>query len=329
MYILGIDTSCDDTSVAILKDGYEVISNLVSSQNDIHQRFGGVVPELASRRHLENITPMIKLSLEEAKIDKEDISVIGVTYGPGLVGSLLVGLMVAKGLAYSLKKPLIGINHMEGHIFGAILEHRDLYPPFIALVVSGGHTDLVLVRRYFSYEIIGSTRDDAAGEAFDKVARLLDIGYPGGPAIERFARLGSIDYNLPRAIPEGYDFSFSGLKTAVIRLLKGKENIDLPSVAYSFQEAVVDVLVDKSLKACTNYKINRLAISGGVAANGRLREKFLDEAKNYGIDVYFPSIKMCTDNATMICSATYYRYLAGHRSDLTINAESYCGYPDG
>lgn len=329
MYILGIDTSCDDTSVAILKDGYEILSNLVSSQHDIHEKFGGVVPELASRRHLENIIPMIKLALEEAKINKEDIDVIGVTYGPGLVGSLLVGLMFAKGLAYSLNKPIIGINHMEGHIFGAILEHKDLYPPFIALVVSGGHTDLVLIRRYFSYEIIGSTRDDAAGEAFDKVARLLDIGYPGGPAIERFARLGKIDYNLPRAIPGGYDFSFSGLKTAVIRLLKDKEDLDLPSVAYSFQEAVVDVLVDKSLKACINYKINKLAISGGVAANKRLRERFLDEAKKYGIDVYFPSIKMCTDNAVMICSATYYRYLAGYRSDLSINAESYCGYPDG
>ncbi|MGC9064654.1 MAG: tRNA (adenosine(37)-N6)-threonylcarbamoyltransferase complex transferase subunit TsaD, partial [bacterium] len=197
---MGIDTSCDDTSVAIVKDGFYILSNLVSSQHDIHQRFGGVVPELASRRHIENIIPMIKLALKEARIEKEDIDIIGVTYGPGLIGSLLVGLMVAKGLAFSLKKPLIGINHMEGHIFGAILEHRELYPPFIALVVSGGHTDLVLVKRYFSYEVIGSTRDDAAGEAFDKVARLLDIGYPGGPAIERMARLGNIDYKLPRAI---------------------------------------------------------------------------------------------------------------------------------
>ncbi|MBC7320323.1 tRNA (adenosine(37)-N6)-threonylcarbamoyltransferase complex transferase subunit TsaD [bacterium] len=327
MYILAIDTSCDDTSVAILKDGHNILSNLVSSQHDIHERFGGVVPELASRRHLENIIPMIKLALKEAKIESKDIDVIGVTYGPGLVGSLLVGLMTAKGLAYSLRKPFIGINHMEGHIFSAILEHRELYPPFMALVVSGGHTDLVLVRRYFSYEVIGSTRDDAAGEAFDKVARLLDIGYPGGPAIERFARLGKIDYNLPRAIPEGYDFSFSGLKTAVSRLLKGE--VDLPSVAYSFQEAVVDVLVDKSLKACINYKINKLAVSGGVAANKRLRERFLEEAPKYGIKIYFPSLSMCTDNASMIACATYYRYLAGYRSDFTLNAESYCSYPNG
>jgi N6-L-threonylcarbamoyladenine synthase len=327
VYILAIDTSCDDTSVAILKDGHNILSNLVSSQHDIHKRFGGVVPELASRRHLENIVPMIKMALKEAGIKKEEIDVIGVTYGPGLVGSLLVGLMTAKGLAYSLNKPLIGINHMEGHIFGAILEHRELYPPFIALVASGGHTDLVLVRKYFSYELIGSTRDDAAGEAFDKVARLLDIGYPGGPAIERFARLGKTDYNLPRAIPEGYDFSFSGLKTAVSRLLK--EDVDLPSVAYSFQEAVVDVLVDKSIRACNNYKINRLAVSGGVAANKRLRERFLEEADRYNIRVYFPSIRMCTDNAGMIACATYYRYLAGYRSNLSLNAESYCGYPDG
>ncbi len=327
MYILAIDTSCDDTSVAILKDGHNILSNLVSSQHDIHKRFGGVVPELASRRHLENIIPMIKLALKEAKIEEKDIDVIGVTYGPGLIGSLLVGLMTAKGLAYSLKKPFIGINHMEGHIFGAILEHKELYPPFMALVVSGGHTDLVLVRRYFSYEVIGSTRDDAAGEAFDKVARLLDIGYPGGPAIERFAKLGKIDYNLPRAIPEGYDFSFSGLKTAVSKLLR--EDIDLPSVAYSFQEAVVDVLVNKSLKACANYNISKLAISGGVAANKRLRERFLEEALKYDVKTYFPSISMCTDNASMIACATYYRYLAGYRSDFTLNAESYCSYPNG
>lgn len=327
MYILAIDTSCDDTSVAILKDGHNILSNLVSSQHDIHERFGGVVPELASRRHLENIIPMIKLALKEAKIEGKDIDIIGVTYGPGLIGSLLVGLMTAKGLAYSLKKPFIGINHMEGHIFGAILEHKELYPPFMALVVSGGHTDLVLVRRYFSYEIIGSTRDDAAGEAFDKVARLLDIGYPGGPAIERFAKLGKIDYNLPRAIPEGYNFSFSGLKTAVSKLLR--EDIDLPSVAYSFQEAVVDVLVNKSLKACANYNISKLAISGGVAANKRLRERFLEEASKYNIKIYFPSISMCTDNASMIACATYYRYLAGYRSDFTLNAESYCSYPNG
>lgn len=327
MYILAIDTSCDDTSVAILKDGHNILSNLVSSQHDIHKRFGGVVPELASRRHLENIVPMIKLALKEAGIEKEEIEAIGVTYGPGLVGSLLVGLMTAKGLAYSLDKPLIGINHMEGHIFSAILEHKDLFPPFIALVVSGGHTDLVIVKRYFSYQVVGSTRDDAAGEAFDKVARLLDIGYPGGPAIERFAKLGKIDYNLPRAIPEGYDFSFSGLKTAVSKLLK--EDVDLPSVAYSFQEAVVDVLVDKSIRACNDYRIDKLAISGGVAANKRLRERFLEEASKYNIKVYFPSISMCTDNASMIACATYYRYLSGYRSDLSLNAESYCGYPNG
>jgi len=327
MYIMGIDTSCDDTSVAIIKDGFQVLSNLVSSQHDIHQRFGGVVPELASRRHIENIIPMIKLALKEARIEKEDIDVIGVTYGPGLIGSLLVGLMVAKGLSFSLKKPLIGINHMEGHIFGAILEHRELHPPFIALVVSGGHTDLVLVKRYFSYEVIGSTKDDAAGEAFDKVARLLDIGYPGGPAIERVAKIGHIDYNLPRAIPEGFDFSFSGLKTAVSRLLK--EDIDIPSVAYSFQEAVVDVLVEKTIKACNTSGIKRLAISGGVAANKRLRERFTEESQKNNIKIYFPSISMCTDNASMICCAAYFRYLAGHKSDLTLNAESYCGYPNG
>jgi len=327
MCILGIDTSCDDTSVAIVKNGFQVLSNLVSSQYDIHQKFGGVVPELASRRHIENIIPMIRLALKESGIEKEEIDVIGVTYGPGLIGSLLVGLMAAKGLAFSLKKPLIGINHMEGHIFGAIFEHRNLYPPFIALVVSGGHTDLVLVEKYFSYKIIGSTRDDAAGEAFDKVARLLDIGYPGGPAVERVAKLGHIDYNLPRAIPEGYDFSFSGLKTAVSKLLK--EDIDIPSMAYSFQEAVVDVLVEKTIKACNMFKIKKLAVSGGVAANKRLREKFTEETQKNNIKAYFPSISMCTDNATMICCATYFRYLAGYKTDLALNAESYCSYPNG
>jgi len=323
---LAIETSCDETSCAVLRNGREVLSNIISSQIDIHRKFGGVVPEVASRKHIENINLIIQEALDEANITFNDIDLVGVTRGPGLVGALLVGISSAKAIAYALDRPLVGVNHIEGHICANYIEHKDLEPPFTCLVVSGGHTYLVYVKDYTEFEMVGRTRDDAAGEAFDKVARALGLAYPGGPVIDKLSKEGN-----PYAIPfprvylenDSYDFSFSGLKTAVLNYLnqakqKGEE-IVVKDVAASFQQAVIDVLVDKSIKLAKERKTDKIVIAGGVAANQGLRELMEKRGKEENIKILYPSIKLCTDNAAMIGSAAYFNYIKKNVSDLYLN----------
>ncbi|MDU3137118.1 MAG: tRNA (adenosine(37)-N6)-threonylcarbamoyltransferase complex transferase subunit TsaD [Anaerococcus prevotii] len=317
-YTMGIETSCDDSSVAILKNDREVLVNLISSQIDIHALFGGVVPEIASRKHLEAINPLIEKALADTNLSYEDIDLISVTKGPGLMGSLLVGISAAKGLSLATDTPLIGANHMQGHICANYLSNKDLEPPFISLVVSGGHTYLCKVNSYTDYEVIGKTLDDAAGESFDKVARKIGLGYPGGPKIDKLAKegnKGSIDF--PRVMLEkgSYDFSFSGLKTAVLnyahKLEQRGEEVNKADLAASFQEAVVDVLVDKSMMLLKETGLKTLAVSGGVAANSRLKERLKEECDKEGIQFYHPSVILCTDNAAMIAMAGYLNYKNG------------------
>lgn len=325
MLTLGIETSCDETSCAVVKDGRKIMSNIISSQIDIHKKFGGVVPEIASRKHIETINNIIDQALSEAKVDFADIDIVGVTYGPGLVGALLVGLSSAKAIAYSLNKPLVGVNHIEGHICANYLVHEDLKPPFTGLVVSGGHTYLINSKGYNNYELVGRTRDDAAGEAFDKVARSLGLGYPGGPEIDKLSKIGD-PYKIafPRVTLEknSYDFSFSGLKTAVLNYLnserqKGREVIK-EDVAASFQQAVLDVLVEKVIRLELKNKTGKIAISGGVAANSQLREMLDKKGRELGIKVYYPPLELCTDNAAMIASSAYYNYINGKESKLSL-----------
>ena len=311
--ILAIETSCDDTSIAVLKDGKEVLSNIVSSQISVHQPFGGVVPEIASRHHLENIAYVSEAALKESQLNLQDVDALAVTYGPGLVGSLLVGVSYAKSLAYALGKPLIPVHHMEGHLYAGFLERQDYTFPLITLVVSGGHTTLILMHEHGKYEILGSTRDDAAGEAFDKISRVLGLGYPGGPYIQKLALEGDEKaYDFPRAwlSAESADFSFSGLKSAVINFLhntkqKG-ESISTADVAASFQSAVVDVLVQKTLYCAKAYAVKNIIVAGGVAANTKLRLEMHAKAKEHNLEVHFPSPIFCTDNAAMIACAAYY-----------------------
>ena len=327
MYTLAIETSCDETSCAILKDGRHVLSNIISSQIDLHKKFGGVVPEIASRKHIENINQVIQEALDVSNLSFSDIDLIAATQGPGLVGALLVGLSTAKALAYGLEIPLVGVNHMKGHVCANYIDHKDLQPPFICLVVSGGHTYLIEVKDYVDYELIGRTRDDAAGEAFDKVARSLGLSYPGGPEIDKLAKLGNnkaIDF--PRVILDEntYDFSFSGLKTAVLNYLnqekqKGIE-ICIEDVAASFQQAVIDVLVDKSLRLVKEKNMDKIVLAGGVSANEGLRKLMTEKASKENIEVYYPSKILCTDNAAMIGSAGYYQYIKTGQSDLGISA---------
>lgn len=321
-YTLAIETSCDDSSVAVLKNEREILTNLISSQIDTHALFGGVVPEIASRKHLEAINPLIDKAIEDANITYDDIDLITVTKGPGLIGSLLVGISAAKALSLALNKPLVGANHMKGHICANYLSNLDLKPPFVCLVVSGGHTYLCKVNDYNDIEVVGSTRDDAAGESYDKVARKIGLGYPGGPKIDKLAKKGNgkaIDF--PRVMLEkgSYDFSFSGLKTAVLNYAhnedqKGNE-INKADLAASFQEAVVDVLVEKSLMLLEETGYKQFAISGGVAANSRLRERFTEELIKRDIKFYYPDTILCTDNAAMIAMAGYLDYKAGLRDD--------------
>lgn len=325
MYTLAIETSCDETSCAILKDGREVLSNIISSQIDVHKQFGGVVPEIASRKHVEIINQVIQEALDESELSFKDIDLIAATQGPGLVGALLVGLSTAKALAYGLEIPLVGVNHIKGHVCANYIDHKDLEPPFIGLIVSGGHSYLVKVKGYVDYEVIGRTRDDAAGEAFDKVARTLGLPYPGGPEIDRLAKYGdgkAIEF--PRAKLDNYDFSFSGLKTAVLNYLnqqkqKGNEII-IEDVAASFQEAVIDVLVEKSLRLVKEKNMDKIVLAGGVSANEGLRSLMVERASKIGVDVFYPSKKLCTDNAAMIGSAGYYQYKKTGQSDLGISA---------
>lgn len=328
IYILAIESSCDETAAAVVKNGRKVLSNVIFSQIELHKLYGGVVPEIASRKHIEKINQVIGEALSEAKMALNDMTAIAVTYGPGLVGALLVGVSAAKAISFASGLPLVGVHHIEGHISANYIENKDLEPPFLCLVVSGGHTHLVVVKDYGEYEIIGRTRDDAAGEAFDKVARAIGLGYPGGPKIDKLAKEGNPDaIHFPRARVEesAYDFSFSGLKSAVLNYLnscemKG-ESVNRADVAASFQKAVIDVLVGHALAAAEDYHINKFAIAGGVASNSSLRSAFEAECKARGIAFYHPSPILCTDNAAMIGAAGYYEYQKGVHSGLDLNAQ--------
>lgn len=325
--ILAVETSCDETSASVVKNGREVLSNIISSQIDIHKKFGGVVPEVASRKHLENISMVIDEALSESGVLLKDMDAVAVTYGPGLVGALLIGLSTAKAIAYSNELPFIGVNHIEGHIAANYIEHKELKPPFTCLVASGGHSHIVHIMDYNSYEILGRTRDDAAGEAFDKIARALGLGYPGGPLIDKLAVSGNREaIDFPRAFLEegSLDFSFSGLKSAVLNYLNSmkmrNEEINKADIAASFQEAVADVLSAKLVKAALDKKSGYAVLAGGVASNSRLRELLRQRGEHAGIEVLYPSPILCTDNAAMIGCAAYYRYISGMRSDFTLNA---------
>ena len=326
--ILAIESSCDETAAAVVVNGREVLSNIISSQIDIHKKFGGVVPEVASRKHIEAIGAVVQEALDEARVSLDDIDAIGVTYGPGLVGALLVGLQYAKGLSYALNKPLIGVNHIEGHVSANFIQHKDLTPPFVCLIVSGGHTNIVYMKDYGEFEVLGQTRDDAAGEAYDKIARALGLGYPGGPKIDKLAKEGNPEaIKFPRANfhdNDSLDFSFSGLKSAVLNYLNGKamknEEVNKADVAASFQKAVIDFLVDNAVKACKIKNVDKIAIAGGVAANSSLRNTLLKEGQRNGIKVLFPELILCTDNAAMIGSAAYFEFLKGRVAPLDLNA---------
>lgn len=325
--ILAIESSCDETAAAVVVDGKKVKSNAIYSQIELHKLYGGVVPEIASRKHVEKVNQVIKAALDEAGADWDDIDAIAVTYGPGLVGALLVGVSAAKAIAYAKNKPLVGVHHIEGHIAANYIENNNLKPPFMCMVASGGHSHLVYVKDYNTFEIVGRTRDDAAGEAFDKVARAIGLGYPGGPKIDKLAKEGNpkaIDF--PRAYMEDapYDFSFSGVKSAVLNYLNGCEmkkiEINRADVAASFQQAVIDVLTNNSIKAAKAYGCDTVALAGGVASNTSLRESLKQACAAEGIEFCYPSPILCTDNAAMIGVAGYYEYINGTRHGLDLNA---------
>ncbi|SHK69894.1 tRNA (adenosine(37)-N6)-threonylcarbamoyltransferase complex transferase subunit TsaD [Hespellia stercorisuis] len=325
--ILAIESSCDETAASVVCNGREMLSNVISSQIDLHTLYGGVVPEIASRKHIEKINQVIEEALREAGMTLDNIDAIGVTYGPGLVGALLVGVAEAKAIAYAKNLPLVGVHHIEGHISANYIENKNLEPPFICLVVSGGHTHLVCVKDYGKYDIIGRTRDDAAGEAFDKVARAIGLGYPGGPKIDKLSKEGN-----PNAIPfpkahmddAPYDFSFSGLKSSVLNYINACEmkhvEYNRADIAASFQKAVIDVLVENTMKAVDRYDMNRFAIAGGVASNSSLRAAMEVACAERGVQFFHPSPILCTDNAAMIGAAAYYEYMAGTRHGLDLNA---------
>lgn len=324
---LGIETSCDETAASVVLDGRRVLSNVISSQIDIHTQYGGVVPEIASRKHLERINDVIQKALDDAGVTASDIDLIGVTYGPGLVGALLIGVAAAKTMAFAMDKTLIGVNHMHGHIAANYLEYPDLEPPFMSLVVSGGHTEIVNVTDYNKCKKIGGTRDDAAGEAFDKIARVIGLGYPGGPKIDKAAREGDREaVRFKRVYLEdgSYDFSFSGLKTQALNYLNSERQagreINVNDVAASFQEAVVEVIADKAVNAACEFKRDKIVMAGGVASNSRLRELLEEKANTHGIEILKPSPVLCTDNAAMIASAAYYAYKSGERSGFDLDA---------
>lgn len=324
---LALESSCDETSAAILLDGREVLSNVISSQIDVHKVFGGVVPEIASRHHLDNVNNVVNQALEEAGVTLDDVDLIGVTHGPGLVGALLIGIATAKAYSFAKDIPIIGVHHIQGHISANYIQYPELEPPFTALVISGGHTNIVEVKGYNEFEVLGGTRDDAAGEAFDKVARVLGLGYPGGPKIDNAAKEGN-----PEAIPfkrvflekGSYDFSFSGIKTGVLNYINSEKQagreINVNDVAASFQQAVMDVIVTKAVNAAKEMNKDKIVLAGGVAANSKLREMLASECEKNGIKLYHPAPILCTDNAAMIGCAAYYKYMAGYRSDMSMDA---------
>ena len=326
---LGIESSCDETSAAVVKNGKEVLANIISSQVDWHRKFGGVVPEIASRKHVELMNPVIDEALAEAGVSFADLSAVAVTYGPGLVGGLLVGISAAKSIAYAYDIPLVAVNHIEGHIYANFISHPELEPPVVCLTVSGGHTDLLYFEDLGNYEIIGRTKDDAAGEAFDKVARVMEAGFPGGPAIDKLAKKGdprAIDLPRPLINDSSYDFSFSGLKTAVLNYInntkqRGKE-IPKADLAASFQQAVVDVLTAKIMRAADNKGVDNVLLSGGVAANSQLRKQLQEKLDEQGKELYYPETRICTDNAAMIASAGYFNWQQNHKAAAyDLNAE--------
>lgn len=325
--ILALETSCDETSAAVVVGGRKILSNIISSQIPLHRKFGGVVPEIASRKHIENVIPVVDEALKSAGVTLKDIDAIGVTYGPGLVGALLVGVAAAKALSFAADVPLIGVNHLEGHMFANFLAQPELEPPFAALVVSGGHTSLIHVRDYNDFSLLGQTRDDAAGEAFDKIARVMGLPYPGGPEIDKLAKNGNQDAILfPRAlaVPGSFEFSFSGLKSAVLNYLNSAkqrgEAVNNADVAASFQKAVTAVLADKAVDAAKFCRVQKLVLAGGVAANSALKEILAAECAKAGLDLFYPEPVLCTDNAAMIACRAYYQYIAGKTADLHLNA---------
>ena len=319
---LGIESSCDETSVAVVKNGREILSNIIDTQIPIHEKYGGVVPEIASRNHIEAISRVTKKALSDANVSFNDIDAITPTYGPGLVGALLVGLSYGKALSFATGKPLVGVNHIEGHIAANYITYKDLKPPFICMMMSGGNTQIIHVKDYTSFEVLGKTRDDAIGEAFDKVARVIGLGYPGGPKVDKLAKEGIPEYNLPKTHFENADFSFSGIKTAVINLNHKLKKINKANLCASFQKAVTEELIENVKKVLNVKKIETktIALAGGVSANSYIRKEFLD-LEQEGYKIYMPDLKLCTDNAAMIASAGYYNYMAGKRDNMFLNAK--------
>ena len=307
--VLGIESSCDETSVAVVKNGREVLSNVIDTQIKIHEQFGGVVPEIASRNHIEAISRVTKLALEQANVKLEDIDIIAPTYGPGLVGALLVGVSYGRGLAYALNKPLVGVNHLEGHISANYITHPDLEPPFLCMLTSGGNTQIVYVKDYCDMEVLGRTRDDAIGEAFDKVARVIGLTYPGGPKIDKLAEQGKATINFPKTHFENLDFSFSGIKTAVINLHHKNPEVNKSDLCMSFEKAVTEVLTENIEKAIKQTGIKKVVLAGGVSANTHIREEFEKLGQKLNVQIYKPDLKLCTDNAAMIGVAAYYEYI--------------------
>lgn len=318
--MLGIESSCDETSVAVVKNGREVLSNIINSQINVHELYGGVVPEIASRMHTEVINGIMKEALKEANCTLEDIDAIAVTQGPGLVGALLVGVSYAKGLSFATGKTLVAVNHIEGHIAGNYLSHKDLEPPFLCLIVSGGHTHLVNVKSYTEFEILGKTRDDAIGEAFDKVARVVGLGYPGGPKVDKLAKEGNANITLPITHFDNFDFSFSGIKTAVINFNHKTPDINKADLCASFEKAVTEMLLENIKKAIKEFNVDKIALAGGVSSNSYIRNAFDNLSKELNLKVYYPEPILCTDNAAMIAAMGYYNYINGEKAELNLNA---------
>ena len=321
IYTLGIESSCDETSVAVVKNGREVLSNIINTQIEIHTLYGGVVPEIASRNHICNISTVMNKAIKIAGIQLSDIDAVTVTYGPGLVGALLVGLSYGKALSYAINKPLVGVNHIQGHIASNYIAHPDLRPPFLCMMMSGGNTQIVLVKDYTDFEVLGKTKDDAIGEAFDKVARVIGLGYPGGPKVDKLALEGEANINFPKTHFDNLDFSFSGIKTAVINYNHNNKDINKADLCKSFEKAVSDILIDNIKKAIKSTGINKVVLAGGVSANSYIRNSFMELQKNENAIIYMPDLKLCTDNAAMIASAGYYNFINGKVDELSLNAK--------